>query len=380
VTDVLIAGGGIAGSTLAILLGRRGLSVELHERDSFPREKPCGEGLMPAGVAALERLGIGEAVGGAPFRGVRYHVAGRTIEGRFPRTAGLPAEGRGQRRLVLDRILFEAAAATPGVRAHAGARVEGPLRENGRVVGLVVDGDPRRGRLVVAADGARSRLRRQLGLDLPPRRRRTGVRAHFRLPPGCELSPWVDVYVRRGYELYVTPLPDREILVAGLAEPGALDPPIARTFEGWWRGERDLALRLGDAEQVSDLQGASPLAGRARAGVAPGVVLLGDAAGFADPITGGGMAEALVTAGLLASRVAGGCVDDPGLARFECDRRRLLRDSRMLAALMLWLAQCPALAEKALAGLGRTPGLFSHLVGISAGVRGSLARGGTRRF
>src|SRR5207253_1881078 len=56
--DVLVAGAGIAGSALAIHLGGRGYSVVLVERSSFPREKPCGEGLMPAGVAALERLGI----------------------------------------------------------------------------------------------------------------------------------------------------------------------------------------------------------------------------------------------------------------------------------------------------------------------------------
>src|SRR5215471_8789653 len=72
-TDVLIVGGGIAGSALAILLGRQGLSVELFERGRFPKEKACGEGLMPAGVGVLERLGVAEAVGGAPFYGVRYH-------------------------------------------------------------------------------------------------------------------------------------------------------------------------------------------------------------------------------------------------------------------------------------------------------------------
>ena len=60
-TDVLIAGGGIAGSALAILLRRAGLSVELFERGHFPREKACGEGLMPAGVAVLERLGLADA-------------------------------------------------------------------------------------------------------------------------------------------------------------------------------------------------------------------------------------------------------------------------------------------------------------------------------
>lgn len=112
VPDVLIAGGGIAGSTSAILLGRRGPSVELFEQGHFPKEKPCGEGLMPAGVAVLERLELAEAVGGAPFYGVRYHFGGRTAEGRFPEVCGLPIFGRGQRRRHLDEVLFRAAAAT----------------------------------------------------------------------------------------------------------------------------------------------------------------------------------------------------------------------------------------------------------------------------
>ena len=63
--DVLIAGGGIAGSILAVILGRRGLSVELFDHGHFPREKPCGEGLMPAGVAVLERLCLARTVRGA---------------------------------------------------------------------------------------------------------------------------------------------------------------------------------------------------------------------------------------------------------------------------------------------------------------------------
>ena len=58
VADVVIAGGGPAGATLAMLLGRAGLRVELFEAQRFPREKPCGEGIMPAGVAVLERLGL----------------------------------------------------------------------------------------------------------------------------------------------------------------------------------------------------------------------------------------------------------------------------------------------------------------------------------
>jgi len=102
--DVLIGGGGIAGSSLAILLGRRGLTVELYERGRFPKEKPCGEGLMPGGVAVLHRLGLREAVGGAPFYGVRYHFGRQTAQGRFPPTSGFPVAGRGQRRKHLDQV------------------------------------------------------------------------------------------------------------------------------------------------------------------------------------------------------------------------------------------------------------------------------------
>jgi flavin-dependent dehydrogenase len=82
----------LTGSALAIQLGRLGFSVELFERARFPREKPCGEGLMPAGVAAIERLGL-NARAGALFEGVRYHFRKRVVEGRFPQVRGLPRSG-----------------------------------------------------------------------------------------------------------------------------------------------------------------------------------------------------------------------------------------------------------------------------------------------
>src|SRR5205085_10130217 len=131
--DVLIAGGGPAGATLALLLGRAGLSVELYEARRFPREKPCGEGIMPAGVAVLERLGLREAVGGRPIASVRYHGFGMTAEAGFPaRPGGAAPVALGQRRWRLDQTLLAAARATPGVRVVEEARVEGAVVEGGR--------------------------------------------------------------------------------------------------------------------------------------------------------------------------------------------------------------------------------------------------------
>jgi hypothetical protein len=75
------------GSAVAIQPGRIGISAELFERGHFRMEKPCGEGLMLAGVAALEWLGLnGEK--GAPFNGVRDHVGERIAEGRFSEARG----------------------------------------------------------------------------------------------------------------------------------------------------------------------------------------------------------------------------------------------------------------------------------------------------
>jgi menaquinone-9 beta-reductase len=369
--DVLIAGGGIAGSALAMMLGRAGLAVELFERGTFPREKPCGEGLMPAGVAVLQRHGLDAAAGGAPFYGVRYYAGALVAEGRFPAVAGLPASGRGQRRYVLDHALFAAAAATPGVVAHSGARVEAPIREGGRVSGLVVAGELRRAPLVVAADGLRSPLRRQLGMDgPPPRRRRVGLRTHYRLASGQGQPPWVEVFLGRGYELYVTPLPRDEILVAALAEQGVLGGGADACLRQRIGEQPVLAARLEGAEQITSAMGMAPLSSRARAGVAPGIVLLGDAAGFLDPITGGGMAQALLTAELLARYVARNLGHgDDWLWEFERARRALLRDYYILTQMVLGLSARPWLAHATLRLLRAAPALFSHLIGVSGGVR-----------
>jgi len=349
--------------------------VELFERGEFPKEKACGEGLMPGGIAVLQRLGLAEAVGGAPFHGVRYHFGRVVAEGRFPRIAHVPATGYGQRRSYLDETLFQAAAATPNVKVHTGSPVSAPLVENGRVVGLVVNGQPHRASLVVAADGSHSLVRHTLALDAPIRRKRFGMRAHFRLPPGKDPAAWVDVFVGSGHELYVTPLPNREFVVAALADvqaqPHGHSPE--RAFRRWSLAQPELAARLDGAQQVSELIGASPLERRARAGVAPGLVLLGDAAGSTDPITGGGMAQALMTSELLAryissARAAAQFSDPAWLWKFDRDRRAMLRNYRAVTRMTLWLADHHRLAYAAVISLRLWPALFSHLLGICGGV------------
>jgi menaquinone-9 beta-reductase len=373
VTDVIVCGGGVAGSSLAILLGRAGLSVEIFEQHRFPREKTCAEGLFPAGVGVLQRMGLLDAVGGVPICGVRHHAFGQVLSASFPSSPGVPAFGLGQRRRRLDSILFETARATPNVVAREGVRVEAPIVTGGRVIGVIAGRTQHYARLIVAADGPRSTLRRQCGLDGPPDRRpRLGVRGHFRLAPGVRVPERVEVFFTNAYELYLTPLPHGEVVLAGLAERASIDGDPKLWMRARIEEHAELRQLLDGAEAIGPIAGQGPLSSRARRGFVPGLVLLGDAAGFVDPVTGTGMAQALLAAELLAqtlTRPSGFDPSDEMLAGFERQRRKLLSDSVLLTRFVLELTRHPRAARAMMHCMRTVPGLYTHMVGVAGGTR-----------
>lgn len=364
-----MVGGGPAGTSLAIALGRRGLGVELYEQATFPRDKACGEGLLPAGRRVLGRLGLEAAVGGEPLLGVRHHVAGGALRSAF----GGPANdagsyGLGQRRLRFDAALWDVAARTPHVSAHQGTRVDTVLLERGRVSGVVVAGEPRRAGLIVAADGSRSLLRRRLGLERTSAPRRVGIRVHVRRPAGAPRLTDIEIFLRPGYELYVTPLPHGEMLVAALARQDLADGDLRGHFKRWVGSERPLREWLDGAEPTSELMGRAPLVVASRGGEPPGLILLGDAAASVDPITAGGLSLALESAELLAADVGSLLAGSPlARRRFERARARMLRRHRLLAASLHALTARPRLTELARRGLTAYPAALHALVELAGG-------------
>lgn len=366
-TDVIIVGAGPAGASLAVALGRRGFEVELYDRATFPRDKPCGEGLLPAGVRVLRSLDLEGAVAGEPLWGVRHHVAGGSIRSGFGGSDGMPvAHGVGQKRLHLDAALWAAAERTPRVRAHQDVRVDALFTEQGRVAGVEVEGERRRARLVVAADGSSSRLRRKLGLERIAAPRRVGIRAHFRRPAGVPPLADIEIFLRRGYELYVTPLPRGEVLVAALAYQDMANGDLRNAFGCWLKGEFLLRRWLDGATQTSELMGRAPLVSSTHGREPPGLILLGDAAASVDPITAGGLSLALQSAELLAQH-ASELLSGSALARrrFERARGRAVRIHRLLGASVLALAARPRLADLARRGLHVYPSAMRALVELA---------------
>jgi geranylgeranyl reductase family protein len=171
VFDVCIVGAGPAGSTAACLLARQGLSVALVDRARFPRDKTCGDGITPRGARVLARIGALADVAAAGFacRGVDVRGPGlddTTVEFtmRFDRDgSGGPSDLIVLPRLALDDLLLRHALASGPNYFDDTKVVDIETREtHARVLtdtGLVIDAAA-----VVLATGAESQLLRACGL------------------------------------------------------------------------------------------------------------------------------------------------------------------------------------------------------------------------
>ncbi|HYQ80249.1 MAG TPA: FAD-dependent monooxygenase [Anaeromyxobacteraceae bacterium] len=353
--DLIVVGGGPAGLAVAAGAARAGLEVLVLERRALPADKACGEGLLPRAVEALRALGAAPLLppdGCAPFGAIRWvDEEGAVAEARLPHPGGL-----GVRRLDLSRVLL-GLARQAGAEVRERAEVRAHRREPDRVVVETAQG-PEQARLLVAADGVASPVRRREGLDAPvPGPARFGLRRHF------ALAPWaaaVEVHFGRGAEAYLTPAGPDRVGVAFLFEGRA-----AGGFDGLLARFPRVRERLDGAAPASEPMGAGPLRCRARALAADRLVLLGDAAGYLDAITGEGLSLSLEAAADLSRLLPGALARGAGreaLRPYERAARKRHRRYAAVAGLVLAMARRPRLRRAAVAGLSRAPGLFAALV------------------
>lgn len=339
--DLLVVGGGPAGLATALNAARAGLDVTVLEPRPAPTDKACGEGLMPSAVAALRQLGV--RLEGQPLRGIRYLDARRQASADFRDGPGL-----GVRRTTLHAALRAAVDA-------AGIQLVAQLVDGVHASDQAVTAGGITARWLAAADGLHSPIRRQLGLHVPDRRRsRYGQRAHFAVPPW---SDYVEVHCARDAEAYVTPVGPNLVGVAVLSSRRG---PYADLLPVFPR----LTQRLAGLDPATTVRGAGPLRQSARTRVAGRVLLVGDAAGYIDALTGEGIALACAEAAALVACVVAGRPED-----YEREWRAATRSYRLVTEGLLWARNRRVLAPLLVPAAHRLPGVFGAVVHQLAAVR-----------
>jgi flavin-dependent dehydrogenase len=335
--DLLVVGGGPAGLATAIHGAKAGLEVVVVERRNGPIDKACGEGLMPHTLRQLDRLGVHPH--GKTFRGISYLEGRRHVEAPFRRGAG-----RGVRRTVLHSALLDAA-------ADAGVRIchdeVGEISQDA----TSVRAGSWRARYLAAADGLHSPIRRSLGLERPsPGTRRWGIRRHYRTAPW---SDYVEVHWAPDAEAYVTPVADDCVGIAMLtSRRGGFDSHLAR-----FPCLRDRV----DGRPHEPDRAAGPLRQRVSSRSAGRVLLVGDAAGYVDALTGEGLGLAFGAAELLVKAVVTERPDD-----YDRQWRRMTRRYRLLTAALLEASAFQPVRARIVPAAVAMPTIFTGIVNLLA--------------
>lgn len=333
--DLLIAGGGPAGTSAAITAARLGARVLLLERGRFPRHKVCGEFVSPESLELLESL-----LGSEPEAAVMLRSAPRISQARafiadecveFP----LATPAASISRLDLDAALWKSAAAA-GAQARQGITVEGIEREE--LFKATTSGGAFAAKSAINASGRWSNL----NPAAPPRSSRgaawLGVKAHF-----LEDSPpaSVDLYFFEGGYCGVQPLGGGRVNACAMVRSDR-----ARSLDEVFALQPRLAERSRRWQPVTDAVVTSPFVFRAPRPLRFGLLQAGDAAGFLDPFVGDGISAALHSGALAAQALSdcwqGRATLKQAALQYQREYERTLQPAFRTAGRIRWLLHLPA--------------------------------------
>jgi menaquinone-9 beta-reductase len=371
--DVVVIGGGPAGSAAAIGLARAGREVTLVDRARFPRDKVCGDGLTTGALRLLEGLGLEPARVASWQRVDDVVVRGPAgPEVTFPLPRGKGTYAAVARRVDLDAALLDEARAA-GVKVLDGHACVG-TREGDEHVAIRVDGvGELTAAYAVAADGMWSPTRKHLGLAAAGYRGEWhAFRQYFGgVGPRAarDLFVWFEPDLLPGYA-WSFPLPGGRANVGfGIVRGERVER--VQDMAGIWRDLFDrphIRQVLGDRAEPEAPHRAWPIPARIDEAVLTGrrTLFVGDAAAASDRLTGEGIGQALLSGVLAAEAISGtggasGAGEPPGMvtARYRRAVRRALVADHHMSTLLIRAVR--------------------HRRGVRAGLRLAGATGWTRR-
>jgi menaquinone-9 beta-reductase len=381
--DVLIAGAGPAGSATATLLARAGISVLVVDRAAFPRDKACSEYMSPEAVRILARLGVVEALeraGAFPLEGMKVTgPRGSTAHGKFALAGHHPFRPTGlsiSRRILDNELLAVARAA--GAVVWERACVEELLYEEGGVAGVVVrdhtgQRHSLRARLTVGADGLRSVVARRLGRRNHGGSSRVAFVAHVAQVSG--MGPSAELHFRESGYLGLNQIGRDQTnvaLVVPSERAARARGGVERFFTETLREFPGVRERVEAGEVVRPILVTGPFAVWSAKVIAPGALLVGDAADFFDPATGDGIYCALRGAELVAETATAaltrsGPITVDRLIEYPRMRRRVFSGKWVIDRMIDYALRFPRLFDRGVARLGRHEAMAHKVIGLAGG-------------
>ena len=347
--DVLIIGGGPAGSTAAALLAERGRDVVLLEKAAHPRFH-IGESLLPRNTALLDRLGLREQVAaiGVHKPGAEFvsDATGQSVHFAF--ALGLDKQYTYSwqvRRAEFDELLFRTARSR-GARAEENTRVTGiqfaPPGGRAQVTAAGPDGGQRRfaPRFVLDASGRDTFLAGRLRTKQSNKHNTTAaLYAHFHGVErrGGELEGYITVHLAEDGWFWMIPLPDGVMSVGFVGDQSAFKGRRGTPHDLLMdriNGSPTVSARMRRAELLSDVTSTGNYSYRSTSAWGEGYMLIGDAFGFVDPVFSSGVLLAM-TAGDLGADVVDAWLDSPAAGRAKA--RRVERDVTHAMQRVSWL-------------------------------------------
>ena len=378
-TDVLVVGGGPAGSVTALLLARAGYGVTLLERQQFPRTKPCGDCLSPAANRILARIGVlPDVLRARPALLEGWTLTAPDGTGFSARFAEVTTDQRDAhalalRRDVLDAVLLEHA-------RHAGAHVlfdthvtDVLFGATGKVSGVRARQGNRTisfgARMTVAADGLRSVIARRLHAHRRrPRLRKTSFTLHV---PLTSAHSFGEMRLAPGACLGIAPVQtgsgERTHNITLVLNHGTFNPHVgarAILHDGLAR----FGITAGPFDDAALLT-SGPFDWPVRHVAFAGAALVGDAAGYYDPFTGEGIYHALAGAELLAAHAAVALrqdrVDPAGLQGYAAAHQKLVTPARLVQYMIEFACARPRVANALFARLAQQREIARRLIGVT---------------
>ena len=338
-----MVGAGPSGSAAAAWAARTGRDVLVVDAAEFPRDKACGDGLTPRAVAELERLGLGDWLGGRiRHHGLRLAGFGAEVEVRWPGHS-FPVTSSAVPRTELDDRIRRAAEES-GASMLLGHKCVDVSRDSGGRVDAVVlaDGSRVGCRWLIVADGVRSPLGRVLGRQWH-QQTVYGVAARAYLTSPRADEPWIssDLELRSGAGQvlpgygWIFPLGNGEVNI-GVGALATAKRPADVALRPLLQNYADLKRSAWgfDSPLRATASALLPMGGAVSGVAGPNWMLVGDAAACVNPLNGEGIDYGLETGRLAAEILGSGELSDAWPALLQAHYGRGFSVARRLGLLL----------------------------------------------